>query len=157
MRVSWRSRAGRRPPPTSGRGQALVEFAFVFPIFMALLMSIVMLGLYVFYNQQLENSARRRARFAAVNSTRAQCPTVSRIDPILSNREPDKYIRCDAPEKGWTRMIGKARASIWGMAPNQVSRERMLVRLRGPVRRTRRPPGTAQYIHRVHDRRRESH
>ena len=121
MRMSWRSRSGPRPPRTYGRGQALVEFAFVFPIFMALLMSIIMLGLYVFYNQQLENSAREGARFAAVNSTRAQCPTVSRLDPILSNQEPDKYIRCDAPEKGWTRMIGKARSSIWGMSPNLVA------------------------------------
>ena len=57
MRVNSRSRIGRRQTRTSGGGQALVEFAFVFPIFMALLLSIVMLGLYVFYNQQLENAA----------------------------------------------------------------------------------------------------
>jgi hypothetical protein len=116
MRLRLRHRSAR----DLGRGQALVEFAFVFPIYMAVLMSIIMLGLYVFYNQQLENAAREAARFAAVNSTRAQCPTVSRLDPILTNQEPNKYIRCDAPEKGWTRMIGKARSSIWGMAPNQV-------------------------------------
>jgi TadE-like protein. len=91
-------------------------------MFIVILFSLIVLGLYVFYNQQLENAAREAARYAAVHSTRAQCPTVSRLDPILSNTEPDKPIfRCDAPEKGWIQMVGKARSSIWGMAPNQVA------------------------------------
>jgi len=64
-----------------GRGQALVEFALVFPIFMMLLMGIVMFGLYVFYNQQLTNAVREAARYASIHSSTAQCPTVSRLDP----------------------------------------------------------------------------
>jgi hypothetical protein len=91
-------------------------------MFMVILVSLIVFGMYLFYNQQLENAGREAARYAAVHSTRAQCPTVSRLDPILSNTEPDKPIfRCDAPEKGWTLMVGKARSSIWGMAPNQVA------------------------------------
>jgi hypothetical protein len=100
-------------------GQALVEFALVFPLFMLVLMSIVVLGLYVFYNQQLENAAREAARYAAVHSASSQCPTVSLLNPPDSIK-PDGYFRCDAPEDGWPRMTGAARSRIWGMNPDQV-------------------------------------
>lgn len=103
------------------RGQALVEFALVFPMFLLLLFAIIVFGLYVFYSQQLENGAREAARYAAIHSSTAQCPTVSRISPVLTNRNPNTYSRCDAPEAGWPRMTAAARSNIWGMAPNQVS------------------------------------
>ena len=103
-----------------GRGQALVEFALVFPLFVMLLFSIIVLGLYVFYNQQLETAAREAARYASIHSSTAQCPTVSRIDPIGPNR-PDSYFRCDAPEDGWPRLTGAARSAIGGMAPSAVT------------------------------------
>jgi len=95
----------------------------VFPIFALLLFSLIVLGLYVFYNQQLENAAREGARYAVVHSANAQCPTVSRIDPIGSNLNSiGTYTRaCDAPEQGWPKMTSAARSTIWGMAPNQVS------------------------------------
>ena len=110
--------AVRRTP----RGQALVEFALVFPIFLLLLFAIVVFGLYMFYNQQLSNAAREAARYAAVHSVTSQCPTVSRLDPILTLRPSDgSYFRCDAPENGWPNMTGAARSRIWGMAPGQVS------------------------------------
>lgn len=115
MRLSLRMRPGRP------RAQALVEFALVFPMFVVIIFSLIVFGLYVFYNQQLENASREAARYAAVHSTRAQCPTVSRLDPILSNQEPNKYLRCDAPEKGWNQMTGRARSNIWGMAPDRVA------------------------------------
>ena len=111
-----------RRGPGRGRGQALVEFALVFPLFLILLFSIITFGLYVFYNQQLANAAREATRYAAIHSSTAQCPTVSRLDPhpdVLPASDP--YNRCDAPEAGWPRMTGAARAAIWGMAPNQVS------------------------------------
>ena len=100
-------------------GQALVEFALVFPFFLLLLFSVIILGLYVFYNQQLENASREAARYAVVNSSTSQCPTVSHIDPPDSLK-PRTYYRCDAPEAGWPYMTGAARSKIWGMAPNQV-------------------------------------
>lgn len=110
-----------RPRPRT-RGQALVEFAFVFPLFLLLLFAIIVFGLYVFYNQQLANAAREGARYAAVHSVTSQCPTVSQLDPIMTLRPPDNiYWRCDAPENGWPNMTGAARAKVWGMAPNQVS------------------------------------
>jgi Flp pilus assembly protein TadG len=52
MRALPLRRRGKR------RGQALVEFALVFPIFLMVLFSIIAFGLYIFYNQQLANAAR---------------------------------------------------------------------------------------------------
>ena len=98
----------------------MTEFVLVFPLFLLVLFSIISFGLYVFYNQQLESAAREAARYAAIHSSTAQCPTVSRIDPTLSN-QPDGYFRCDAPEDGWPRMTAAARSHVWGMNSNAVS------------------------------------
>src|SRR6266513_2518878 len=72
---------GVLPLPSHRGGQAVMEFALVFPMVMFLLMAVIVFGLFVFYNQQLENAAREAARYAAVHSSSAQCPTVSRLDP----------------------------------------------------------------------------
>lgn len=56
-------RRGRR----SGRGQALVEFALVMPIFILLLVAIFDLGRAVFAYNTLTNAAREGARMAIVN------------------------------------------------------------------------------------------
>jgi hypothetical protein len=97
-----------------------MEFALVFPIFMFLLMAVIVFGLFVFYNQQLENAAREAARYAAVHSTSAQCPTVSRLDPTGPNKA-NSYYRCDAPEDGWPRMTAAGRSKVWGMSQAGVS------------------------------------
>jgi len=112
----------RRFRSVDGRGQALVEFALVFPFFLLVLFSVIAFGLYVFYNQQLANAAREAARYAAVHSSTAQCPTVSRLDPPNDLRPSnDTYSRCDAPEAGWPKMTGAARSKVWGVAPSQIS------------------------------------
>lgn len=100
-------------------GQALVEFALVFPIFLLVLLSVIILGLFVFYGQQLSNASREAARYAAVHSTTAQCPTVSRLDPISSN-SPSGYFRCDPPETGWPKMTAHGRSFIWALEPSGV-------------------------------------
>lgn len=100
------------------RGQSLAEFALVFPFFMLLLMSIIVLGLWVFYNQQLENAAREAARYAAVHSTGSRCPTVSRLDPIDTNGGVP--FRCDEPADGWPFMTAAARSKVWGVNASQV-------------------------------------
>ncbi|HUR02600.1 MAG TPA: TadE family protein [Nonomuraea sp.] len=109
------SRRPRRPS-----GQALVETALAIPILLMLVFAIIAFGLYVFYNQQLANAAREAARYAAVNSSTAQCPTVSRLDPP-DTLKPRTYVRCDAPENGWPQMTAAARTKVWGIAPTQVS------------------------------------
>jgi hypothetical protein len=97
----------------------MVEFALVFPLFLLIVFAVIVFGLYVFYNQQLANAAREAARYAAVHSSTAQCPTVSNVDPIGSLK-PKSYYRCDAPEDGWPLMTEAARSKVWGIAPTEV-------------------------------------
>lgn len=102
------------------RGQTLAETALALPILLVLVLAIMVFGLYVFYNQQLANAAREAARYAAVHSSTAQCPTVSWLDPI-DTLKPSTYLRCDPSESRWPRMTTAARSKIWGMNPTDVS------------------------------------
>jgi Flp pilus assembly protein TadG len=56
-------------------GQALVEFAFVIPIFLFLLYSIIEFGRYVYTVQILNNAAREGARYAIVHGSTSLCPS----------------------------------------------------------------------------------
>ena len=64
------------------RGQAMVEFALAAPLFFLVLVGIIVLGLVVYYTQQLTNAAREAAWFAAVHSASAQCPVVGNLNPV---------------------------------------------------------------------------
>jgi Flp pilus assembly protein TadG len=59
------ARFGRRRPRS--RGQGLVEFALVLPLFLILVMGIMDLGLAVFSYNSITNAAREGARLAIVN------------------------------------------------------------------------------------------
>ena len=61
----------RRPSRSRRRGQALVEFALVIPIFLFLLMAVVDLGRGVFAYNSVTNAAREGTRLAIVNQTTA--------------------------------------------------------------------------------------
>lgn len=100
------------------RGQALVELALVLPLFVLVLAGIIIIGLGIFYQAQLTNAAREAARFAAVHSASAQCPTVSKLDPNIP--PPLSYYECDRPEDGWPRMTAHARDLIFGVDPGSV-------------------------------------
>jgi Flp pilus assembly protein TadG len=54
------------------RGQGLVEFAFVLPVFLVLVMGIADLGLAVFAYNSITNAAREGARLAIVNQDTAK-------------------------------------------------------------------------------------
>jgi hypothetical protein len=58
-----------------GRGQALVEFAFVLPVFLLLVYSIIEFGRYVYTVQILNNAAREGARYAIVHGSTSLCPS----------------------------------------------------------------------------------
>jgi Flp pilus assembly protein TadG len=108
----------------STRGQTLVEFALVLPLFIAVLSGIIVFGIGVFYQQQLANAAREAARYAAIHSATSQCPSRAWIDPAL-NRLPDTfeletYDRCDPPDLGWPIMTAHARSKVFGLEPSQV-------------------------------------
>jgi hypothetical protein len=107
------------------RGQTLVEFALVLPLFIMVLTGIIVFGLAVFYQQQLSNAAREAARYAAIHSATSQCPTRSWMDPAL-NRLPDTfeletYDRCDPPDLGWPIMTEYARSKVLGLDATNVN------------------------------------
>ena len=56
------------------RGQSLVEFAMVLPIFLMLLVGTFDLGHVVWSNDMLSNAAREGARYAIVHGAGSSCP-----------------------------------------------------------------------------------
>lgn len=102
---------------TEMRGQTMVEMALVFPLFMMVLLGIVILGVGLFYQQQVANAAREAARFASIHSATASKPTVSRLDPASP---PLTYVRWDRPEDGWPDMTAAARQRVFGLSPSSV-------------------------------------
>ena len=67
-------------------GQAMIEFAFVLPIFLLLVMGILDFG-FLFYNYiSLENSARNAARIACVEYTDV---SYNKEDKVVVNRNMD--------------------------------------------------------------------
>jgi hypothetical protein len=95
----------------------MVELALVLPLFVMVLMGTIVLGIGVFYQQQLANAAREGARYAAIHTATAQCPSVSHEDPAAP---PQTYYRCDPPELGWPEMTAAARTYLFGLSPSAV-------------------------------------
>jgi hypothetical protein len=101
------------------RGQALVELALVLPLFLMVIFGIIILGIGVFYQQQLTNAARDAARFAVIHSASSDCPTVSWLDPDPVAAPGGVIYRCDPPPT-WPQMTSYARGRLVGMAANNV-------------------------------------
>ncbi len=71
------------------RGQALVEFALVVPIFLILMFGIIDFGRYVYTANALSNSAREAARIGSVGNRPTECNGLSRqvcVETILASR-----------------------------------------------------------------------
>ncbi len=67
------------------RGQAIVEFAIVFPVFILLVMMIVDFGRVVWYDNAISNGAREGARYAIINHP-------SRDDPAIRQYVREKAV-----------------------------------------------------------------
>jgi len=99
----------------------MVEMALVFPLFILVLFGIIVLGLGIFYQQQLTNAAREGARYATLHSATSQCPTVSNRDPDVALLPlPNNYYRCDPPDQRWPEMSASARSKVFAMQPGAV-------------------------------------
>jgi len=57
------------------RGQALVEFAMVAPLFFLLLFGIIEGARFILYYQTLNNATREGARYAIVHGSNSNCPS----------------------------------------------------------------------------------
>jgi Flp pilus assembly protein TadG len=117
------------------RGQALVEFALVFPIFLAMLFGLVDAGRYIYMNSVVSQAAREAARLVAVQaswigSSDPSCNTVGgpvcpasaaalqadalaaanrMVAPFGSIPAANLYVRCDSP--------GTVLSSAWTTGP----------------------------------------
>lgn len=100
------------------RGQAMVELALVFPLFIMVFFGIIVLGIGVFYQQQITNAAREAARFASIHSATSSKPTVSWLNPTS---QPLTYNRYDQPQNGWPYMTAEGRRLIFGLNPAAVN------------------------------------
>jgi hypothetical protein len=102
----------------------LSEFALVFPIAVLVIVGVVVIGLYVFYQQQLTNVAREAARYAAIHSSTAACPTSSWREPQAPLTSYGGGL-CDgvinpADPYPWPRMTDHARSYAWGLDPTTI-------------------------------------
>lgn len=72
---------------TRSRGQAMVEFALVAPVFFLLMFAIIEAGRFVYYYELLNHATREGARYAIVNGSNSLvCP---------SGPMPDGRTSCD--------------------------------------------------------------
>jgi hypothetical protein len=107
----------------SRSGQTMVEAALVMPLFIMVLFGIIVLGIGVFYQQQLTNAAREAARYAAIHSATARCPTTGDYDPASP---PQTYPLvttpggCDRKAAGWPYMTAHARELVFGLPADSV-------------------------------------
>jgi hypothetical protein len=95
------------------RGQTLVETALVLPLFLMVVLGIIVLGIGLFYQQQIVNAAREAARYAAIHSATAECPTSSWL-PVNLGMVPDPSVLsanadCDPATTQWPLMQAHGR------------------------------------------------
>jgi hypothetical protein len=82
------------------------------------LFGIIVLGIGVFYQQQIANAGREAARFAAISSASAQCPVVSHLPPVptaLTADQVGNYYACDGPVNNWPKVHQAAREAVFGL------------------------------------------
>jgi len=70
-----RLRRAARRLPIGTRGQALVEFALVAPVFFLLLFAIIEGGRFILYYETLANATREGARYGIVHGWKSYCPS----------------------------------------------------------------------------------
>jgi hypothetical protein len=84
-------------------------------------MGIIVLGVGVFYQQQLAAAAREGARFASVHSATADCPTTSSVAPEQSKVPGGFSVDfCDSYQAGWPKMTAHAQSHLFGLPPADV-------------------------------------
>jgi Flp pilus assembly protein TadG len=77
----------KRRLPTCLRGQNMVEFALVAPIFFMMLFGCFELGRMAYINHSLENATREGARYAMVHGSKSTTPASSTtIQNIVTNK-----------------------------------------------------------------------
>ena len=99
----------------SPRGQALVEFALVLPIFAIMLFGIIDFGRYVFTANSLNNGAREAARFASVVNRPPECAGLTRSACATTIAKSHAW---GVPQNGVTVTVSCERYSAGGTKSN---------------------------------------
>lgn len=130
------------------RGQTLVETALILPLFVMVVAGIIVLGIGVFYHQQVSNAAREAARFAAIHSATALCPTEGSLQPEPPWPESYPETGCDTKALGWPHMTSHARGAIFAIpkADVQVAACWSGYQMTSPPAIDAPPPGTYDVI-----------
>lgn len=90
------------------RGQAMVEFALVIPVFILLMVGLFDLGRVVWVNDTLATAAREAVRYAIVHGPTSACP----VGPIASTADvPVASVSCPYPSP--SRQAIKDVANKW--------------------------------------------
>lgn len=113
----------RAPTRDSDAGQTLVETALVLPLLVMVLAGIIVLGIGLFYQQQVETAAREAARYAAIHSATSDCPTRSWKDVNVAMIPVDVPVTSDPncdPQPTWPAMTNHARRLAFGLDPDQL-------------------------------------
>ncbi len=88
-----RRRRGARP---ASRGQSLVEFALVFPLFILLLAGMIDFGMGLYSYMTIINAARDGARLAATNCNSTDCGSAvrARVTSAAGGLAPSVTVTC---------------------------------------------------------------
>ena len=91
---------------SKSRGQGIVEFALVVPIFLALTFGIIELGWLVYNNHTVSNATREGARYAMVNGSRGaeisgSVADADSVRPIVEERAGHLSSNIDAVYVGF--------------------------------------------------------
>jgi hypothetical protein len=103
----------------------MVELALVLPLFLIVIFGIILVGIAIFYQQQITNAAREGARYASIHSATAQDPLISTIHPAAP---PTSYgaclatpSPCSGAHDGWKAMADSARHTLFGINATNVN------------------------------------
>jgi hypothetical protein len=105
------------------RGQALVEFALVAPLFFIMLFAIIEGARFVFYNEMLNSATREGARYAIVHGSQAidGCPSGPMPGGAPNPCDPDGDNVIEAVEKAAIGLVGSGflfvDAPVWCATP----------------------------------------
>ena len=104
---------GRGPSRRHARGQALVEFALVAPIFFLVLFSIIEFGRYVYTVQILNDAAREGARYAIVHGSQSLCPSGP-----MPGGQPNP---CDPSGQNVKNVVVRTSSGVTGISASMVT------------------------------------
>ena len=89
------------------RGQALVEFALVAPIFFLMIFAIIEGGRFIFYYEMLNNATREGARYAIIHGSNAS-PSSGPAAPGTTSADPAGNNVIDAARSAAIGMVSSA-------------------------------------------------